>query len=199
MPTDIGPPDYKTMLPPMIQRNYGKWRYHEILQPGVMVHVGETGEALYTVRAGIAAAASTDHIREICDIADKYCGGYLRFTSRNNIEFLLEDKAEGGSAACRAGPEEIPRGRDRARHIQYRPHPGVGALPYAGNGCLRPRQGTDGRDPRVLRDDEAAQPCAHRPGLLPQHVRRRALLRHRHPGHPPDGPEAGQYPRSEPL
>jgi dissimilatory sulfite reductase (desulfoviridin) alpha/beta subunit len=65
MPTDIGPPDYKTMLPPVIQRNYGKWRYHEILKPGVMMHVGETGEALYTVRAGSPRLLSTDHIREI--------------------------------------------------------------------------------------------------------------------------------------
>jgi sulfite reductase beta subunit len=40
------------MLSPLIQRNYGKWRYHEILQPGVLMHVGEAGEALYTVRAG---------------------------------------------------------------------------------------------------------------------------------------------------
>ena len=94
MPTDIGPPDFKTMLPPMIQRNYGKWRYHEILEPGLMVHVGETGDALYTVRAGSPRLLSTDHIREICDIADKYCNGYLRFTSRNNIEFLIEDKAK---------------------------------------------------------------------------------------------------------
>ena len=38
-------------------------------------------------------------------------------------------------------------------------------------------------------DDEAARPRAHRPGLLPEHVRRRALLRHRHPRHPPDGPQ----------
>ncbi len=98
-------------------------------------------------------------------------------------------QTEGGPAAGRAGPEEIPRRRDRARHIEYRPHPGVGALPHAGHGRLRPREGIDGRDLRVLRDDEAAQPCADRAGLLPEHVRRRPLLRHRHPGHPPDGPQ----------
>jgi len=90
--TDIGPPDYKTMLPPVIQRNYGKWRYHEILKPGVLMHIAESGEALYTVRAGSPRLISTDHIREICDMADKYCDGYLRFTSRHNIEFLLDDK-----------------------------------------------------------------------------------------------------------
>jgi sulfite reductase beta subunit len=32
--TDIGPPDYKKFLPPVIQKNYGKWKYHEILKPG---------------------------------------------------------------------------------------------------------------------------------------------------------------------
>ncbi len=91
--TDIGPPDYKTMLPPVIARNYGKWRYHEIPRPGVLVHTAESGEKLYTVRAGSPRLISTDHIREICEIADKYCDGYLRFTSRHNIEFLLDDSA----------------------------------------------------------------------------------------------------------
>ena len=46
----------------------------------------------YTVRAGSPRLISTDHIREICEIADRYCDGYLRFTSRHNIEFLLADK-----------------------------------------------------------------------------------------------------------
>src|SRR3989339_825466 len=90
--TDIGPPDYKTMLPPVIARNYGKWRYHEIPQPGVLVHTADSGEKLYSVRAGSPRLVSTDHIREICAIAEKYCDGYLRFTSRHNIEFLLADK-----------------------------------------------------------------------------------------------------------
>ena len=110
MPTDIGPPDYKTMLPPVIQRNYGKWRYHEILKPGVMMHVGETGEALYTVRAGSPRLLSTDHIREICDIAEKYCNGYLRFTSRNNIEFLLEDKAKIAPLLAELAQKKYPVG-----------------------------------------------------------------------------------------
>ena len=92
--TDIGPPDYKKFLPPVIQKNYGKWKYHEILKPGVLKHVAESGEELYSVRAGSARLLSTDHIREICDIAEKYCGGYLRFTSRHNIEFLLADRSQ---------------------------------------------------------------------------------------------------------
>lgn len=86
--TDIGPPDFRQMIPEVIKANYGKWKYHEILRPGVMRHVAESGDVLYTVRAGSPKLVSIDFIRDICDIADKYCDGHLRFTSRYNIEFL---------------------------------------------------------------------------------------------------------------
>jgi len=80
------------MLPPVIQKNYGKWKYHEILKPRAETR-GRIGEELYSVRAGSARLLSTDHIREICEFADKYCDGYLRFTA-HNIEFLLTDKSK---------------------------------------------------------------------------------------------------------
>ena len=35
---------------------------------------------------------SVTHIREICEIADKHCDGHLRFTTRNNIEFMVDSK-----------------------------------------------------------------------------------------------------------
>jgi len=89
--TDYGPPHYERFLPPVIKENYGKWKYHEILKPGVMVHVGESGDKLFTVRAGSPRLVSVDKIRAYCDLADKYCGGYLRFTSRHNVEFLLTE------------------------------------------------------------------------------------------------------------
>jgi sulfite reductase beta subunit len=39
---------------------------------------------------------TAEHVREICDIADKHCDGFVRFTTRNNIEFMVEtqDKME---------------------------------------------------------------------------------------------------------
>ena len=91
--TDIGPPHFEKFLPPVIKENYGKWKYHEILKTGVMVHVSETGDKVYTIRAGGSRLMSIQKIRKICDLADKYCGGYLRFTSRHNIEFMFTDKA----------------------------------------------------------------------------------------------------------
>jgi sulfite reductase beta subunit len=92
--TDIGPPHYEKMLPPVIKANYGKWRYHELVKPGVMVHVGESGDKLFTVRAGSPRLLGVRRIRQFADLADKYCDGYLRFTSRNNVEFLLTDDAK---------------------------------------------------------------------------------------------------------
>jgi len=90
--TDIGPRKFDEFYPPVIGKNKGKWLYHEILEPGVLVHVAESGDEVFTVRCGGARLMSITHIREICEIADKHCDGYLRFTTRNNIEFMVDSK-----------------------------------------------------------------------------------------------------------
>jgi sulfite reductase beta subunit len=90
--TDYGPPHYEQFLPPVIKENYGKWKYHEILKPGVMVHVSESDAKLFTVRAASGRLVSINKIRMYCDLADKYCDGHLRFTSRHSIEFLTTKK-----------------------------------------------------------------------------------------------------------
>ncbi len=90
--TDIGPKHFEEFYPPVIKKNKGQWLYHEILQPGVLVHVSETGDKVYTVRVGGARLMTVTHIREISEIADKHCDGFLRFTSRNNIEFMVDSE-----------------------------------------------------------------------------------------------------------
>ncbi len=92
--TDIGPQHFEQFYPEVIKKNKGKWLYHEILKPGVLVHVSETGDEVYTVRVGGARLMSVTLIREICEIADKHCDGCLRFTTRNNIEFMVDDKSK---------------------------------------------------------------------------------------------------------
>jgi sulfite reductase beta subunit len=91
--TDIGPPHYEQFLHPVIKKNYGQWKYHETIATGILCHVSETGEKIYSVRAASPRLLAIDTIRWFADLADKYCGGYLRFTSRNNVEFLLDDEA----------------------------------------------------------------------------------------------------------
>jgi len=92
--TDIGPRKFNEFYPPVIAKNKGKWLYHEILAPGVLVHVAESGDEVYTVRVGGCRLMSVSHIREICEIADKHCDGHLRFTTRNNIEFMVDSKSK---------------------------------------------------------------------------------------------------------
>ncbi|MEN8131207.1 MAG: sulfite reductase, dissimilatory-type beta subunit, partial [Pseudomonadota bacterium] len=89
-PRDQGAPDYTQYLHPMMAKNYGKWDSHDRLRPGVLCHTAENGDKLYTVRAGSARTMSPHKIRQICDVADRFCKGYLRFTIRANIEFLLD-------------------------------------------------------------------------------------------------------------
>jgi len=90
--TDLGPRYYGDFLPPVIKENKGKWLYHEILEPGVLMHVSEAGAKVYTVRCGSARLLTVNRIRLYCDIADKHCKGYLRFTTRNNVEFMVDSK-----------------------------------------------------------------------------------------------------------
>ncbi|MFN3781749.1 MAG: sulfite reductase, dissimilatory-type beta subunit, partial [Candidatus Kapaibacteriota bacterium] len=70
--TDIGPPHYEKFLPPIIKENYGRWKYHEIPRPGVIVHTSDTGAKLYTVRAASPRLLSTAKIRKFAELAEKY-------------------------------------------------------------------------------------------------------------------------------
>lgn len=92
--TDIGPPHYEQFLPPVIKENYGKWKYHEIPKQGVMVHVSHSGDKLYTVRAATPRLMGIPSLRLFADLAEEFCDGYLRFTSRNNVEFLVTDESK---------------------------------------------------------------------------------------------------------
>ncbi len=115
--SDIGPRKYNEFYPPFIAKNKGNWDYHEILEPGLIVHVSKDGDKVYTLRVGAARLMSVTHIREICDIADKYCDGFLRFTTRNNIEFMSQSldtikalKADVEARQFKAGSNKFPVG-----------------------------------------------------------------------------------------
>ncbi len=108
--TDIGPPHYEQFLPPIIKKNYGKWKYHEVPRPGVLMHVADSGDKLYSVRAATPRLASIETIRLFADIADKFSDGYLRFTSRNNVEFLVSDESKVEPLVGRLKKEGYPVG-----------------------------------------------------------------------------------------
>ncbi|MCK9388299.1 MAG: dissimilatory-type sulfite reductase subunit beta [Sulfuritalea sp.] len=89
---ECGVPDNKPFLHPKLAKNYGNWKYHDRPRPGVLHHVSHDGDEVWSVRAGTARQMDVWTIRQLCDIADKFGEGRVRFTIRSNIEFIVGDE-----------------------------------------------------------------------------------------------------------
>jgi sulfite reductase beta subunit len=94
MPDECGVPDPFPYMHPVLKSNFGQWSYHDRPRPGVLRHVAKSGDQVWTVRAGTQRQMDLYTIRNLCDIADQYAEGHVRFTMRSNIEFMVssEDK-----------------------------------------------------------------------------------------------------------
>jgi sulfite reductase beta subunit len=93
-PIESGVVDVQPYLHPMQKKNYGKWKYHDRMRPGVLHHVAENGDELWTVRAGTQRQMDVYTIRTLCEIADEYADGHMRFTIRSNVEFMVTEEAK---------------------------------------------------------------------------------------------------------
>ncbi|MDI6746603.1 MAG: dissimilatory-type sulfite reductase subunit beta [Rhodocyclaceae bacterium] len=86
--------DNKKFLHPKFVANYGNWKCHDRPRPGVLHHVSHSGDEVWTVRAGTQRQMDHYTIRKLCDIADKFAEGFVRFTIRSNIEFSVSAEAK---------------------------------------------------------------------------------------------------------
>ncbi len=85
----VGVTPVEDNIPPVLLKNYGKWDTHEVIKPGVIKRVSETGDVCYTVRIAMPPKRiSVASMLELCDLADEYSGGYFRITLRNSFEFV---------------------------------------------------------------------------------------------------------------
>ncbi|MBP8139917.1 MAG: dissimilatory-type sulfite reductase subunit beta, partial [Burkholderiales bacterium] len=91
---ESGVPDNQQYLHPLLKKNYGNWRYHDRPRPGVLHHVAHGGDEVWTVRAGTQRQMDVHTVRRLCDIADQYAEGHVRFTIRSNIEFMVSTEAK---------------------------------------------------------------------------------------------------------
>ncbi|MFB6470568.1 MAG: dissimilatory-type sulfite reductase subunit beta [Vulcanisaeta sp. AZ3] len=93
----VFPVDLDKFLPDIIRRNYGKWVDRKFHGNGIIEHISETGERVFTVKAAMPpnARLSADTLEKFADIADKLGVGALRVTMAGNLEFLTDslDKA----------------------------------------------------------------------------------------------------------
>ena len=90
-PIETGAPDGFQYMHPTMRKNFGQWKWHDHPKPGVLRHKAESGEEIWTVRAGTQRILDVFTLRTLCDIGDKYADGYVRFTIRSNIEYMVKD------------------------------------------------------------------------------------------------------------
>ena len=90
-PIESGIPDAKPYMHPTMVKNYGKWVYHNHPKPGVLYHRAESGDEVWTVKAGTQRQMDGYTIRKLADIADEFAEGFVRFTTRSNIEYMVTD------------------------------------------------------------------------------------------------------------
>ena len=100
------------------------------------------------VRAGTQRQMDVYTIRKLCDIADQYAEGHVRFTIRSNIEFMVSSDEEGRAAHRGARAKRLPGRRHRQLGVDDRAHAGLAALRHPGHRRLRRGEGADGRAPR---------------------------------------------------
>ncbi len=93
-PNETGVMDPFPQMHPLMQKNYGQWKWHDRPRPGVLRHVAHNGDQIWTVRAGTQRQMDVHTIRRICDIADRFADGHLHFTTRSNAEFMVDDEAK---------------------------------------------------------------------------------------------------------
>ncbi len=151
-PIESGCPDGFQYMHPVMRKNYGQWAYHEDPQPGVLLHVANNGDKIWTVRAGTQRILDLFTLRKLCEIGDTYGEGYVRFTIRSNIEYMVSDEAKVEpliKALTDAG--FVVGGTQQLRRHDVA-HPGLAALRHPGHRRLRRGQVDDGRaDRRVQR------------------------------------------------
>jgi sulfite reductase beta subunit len=91
------PVPYTKYLPDILKRNLGKWVDRKFHGYGIIEHISETGERVFTVKVGTPPnfRFSTSTLREFAKIADELGVGALRFTRNGNIEIITDslDKA----------------------------------------------------------------------------------------------------------
>jgi len=93
MPIESGVPEMDKYLHPVLKKNYGAWSWHERPRPGVLHHVAKSGDSIWTVRAGTQRQMDVYTIRKLASIADEFAEGFVRFTIRSNIEFMVSEES----------------------------------------------------------------------------------------------------------
>ena len=86
------PMPYTAQLPEIIRNNYGRWIDRKIHEGGIVEHISETGDRVFTVKVGLPpnGRLSVETLEKIIEIADKYGLKVVRATRGMNLEFITD-------------------------------------------------------------------------------------------------------------
>ena len=73
-PIESGCPDGFQYMHPLMVKNFGQWRWHDHPRPGVLRHVADSGDEVWTVKAGTQRILDVFTLRKLCDIGDEFAG-----------------------------------------------------------------------------------------------------------------------------
>jgi len=107
---ESGVPDPFPHMHPLLKKNYGNWKWHDRPRPGVLRHVSHSGDTVWTVKAGTQRQMDVHTIRKLCDIADQYAEGHVRFTVRSNCEFMVSEEGKVAPLIEKLESEGFPVG-----------------------------------------------------------------------------------------
>ena len=110
MPDECGVPDPMPLMHPTLKANFGTWSHHDRPRPGVLRHVAKGGDQVWTVRAGTQRQMDVATVRLLCDIADNFADGHVRFTIRSNIEYMVSDESKVQPLIDELGKHGFPVG-----------------------------------------------------------------------------------------
>jgi len=110
MPEETGVPSALPFMHPIMKENYGAWKFLDRPRPGVLHHVAKSGDEIWSVRCGTQRQMDLYTIRLLADIADEFSDGFIRFTVRNNAEFLCKDESRVAPLIDRLNEEGFPVG-----------------------------------------------------------------------------------------
>ena len=160
------------LMHPLMRKNFGDWAWHDRLRPGVLHHTANSGDEIWTVRAGTPRQLDVFTIRLLCDIGDEFADGHVRFTARSNIEYMVGDIAKVEPLIEKLEDEGFPIGGtgnsiSMIAHTQGWLHCDIPGTDASGRG-----QVSDGRAPPRVHPRGNAQSCQNQHLVLPGQLRR---------------------------
>ena len=161
---ESGVPDPFPLMHPVMKENYGRWAWHDRPRPGVLRHVADTGDEVWTVKAGTQRQMDVYTIRKLCRYRRRPSPTAMSVSPRARTSNTWSaDEAKVAPLIEALKDSRLPGRRHRQLGVDDLAHPGLAALRYSRHRRVGRGQVADGRAAPRVRQRGDAQPGARSP------------------------------------